>query len=398
MRKYFQYLTVCFLLVTACSDKDRKQQEDDILKIDTIQTRFPQIDSLVISNAPEDLEKAKKIEELVQKEYNRRAFNGTVLVVNKGKVIYASAKGKANFNTQTDLTIHSSFHLASVSKQFTAMAIMMLKEQGKLDYDDDITKYLSEIPYKGITIRNLLNHTSGLPNILNYVPHYLSYWDSCKIARNADLPYILQTTKPRIQYHPNQRFSYNNTGYVLLAVLVETIAQMPYEEFIEKNIFKPLNMTNSCVYNITDESKLTNRAYGYTTYRGRYVLNEDDIRNGFVGEKGIYSSVVDLYKWDRALNTELLVSKETLEEAFSYSTVKNGRKINYGFGWRKSKKEEQIVYHFGHWRAFNSLLLKFTKDDNTIILLNNTGSRRIKKIARDIINVLYENEKEVPEF
>lgn len=326
-----------------------------------------------------------------------RRFKGTVLIADKNGILFDTAIGFANYHTRDSLHLNSSFHLASVSKQFTAMAIMILKEDGKLRYDDPVENHLKDWPYRGITIRHLLNHTSGIANILNYVDHYLKYWDSCQIAENKHVPYILKNNVTYIESTPGNRFSYNNTNYVLLATIIEEITKTPFSTFIENKIFKPLQMENSAVYNYCDESNLKNRVIGYNTNGTWYSKDENDIRNGLVGDKGIYSSVTDLYRWDQALYTNRLVSKETLSEAFAYSKNDKGYIVNYGFGWRKSKKYPNLIYHFGHWRGFNACIIRIYEDHKTIIILNNTNYKHLKSAAAGALNILYEGES-VPEL
>jgi CubicO group peptidase (beta-lactamase class C family) len=375
---------VCILLVaSACNIKNKKE----------IRTANQFDSSGVLMKY--DLEKAKdtaslykasKIKELLKTRF--KDFNGTVLVSEKGRIIYDTAIGFSDFKTKTRLSLHSSFHLASVSKQFTAMGIMMLKEEGRLNYDDPAVKFIPALPYKEITIRQLLNHTSGLPNITNYLPHFLTFWDSCEIASNEDIVYALNKYKPPLQSKPGSRFSYNNTGYILLGLIVEKASGIPFDKFITQKIFKPLQMDDSRVYSMINNCEVPNRVYGFSHYRGGHSPDENDIRNGLLGEKGVYSSVIDLYKWDQALYTDALVSQKTIKEAFDYGHVNSGRKINYGFGWRKARTHEDIVYHFGHWRGFKACIIRFTGEKNLIVILNNTGSSRLKQLTLSISNIL----------
>lgn len=393
MKTFRRFLLIFFILFFfACSD-DNKQNPDLTLSVNEGK-EDSSLFNIKVSDEPHHRKKAEKIDQIFEKLSRSKSFNGAVLVTEGGSIIYNRAIGYADFNKQIPLTIHSSFHLASVSKQFTAMCIMILKERGKLKYDDDIKEYIPEIPYEGVTVRHLLTHTSGIPNILNYIPHYMTFWDSCQVAGNSDLAYILSDKKPPLQFKPGKRFSYNNTGYVLLALIVEKISGKSFEEFVEEEIFQKIDMNNSIVYSVNRKCFIPEQVRGYGKVRNYYNLDEDDIRNGFTGEKGVYSSVIDLYKWDQALYTEMLVKKETLDEAFEYARLENGKQIKYSFGWRKSIKEPQIVYHFGHWRGFNCCLIRFTEDKNLIVILNNTGSRRIKGLASRIRKILYEDGKE----
>ncbi|MFN3403050.1 MAG: serine hydrolase domain-containing protein [Cytophagaceae bacterium] len=333
------------------------------------------------------LTKASKIDKLCNSLVNSKQFNGCVLISENNKIIYKNCKGYSDFKNKIELTDSSAFHLASVSKQFTAMAIMLLYEEGKLSYDDDVQKWLPELPYEGITVRHLLLHTSGVPNILNYVPYYITFWDSCEMARNHDLVEIYKNKKPRRQGKPGSRFSYNNSGYVLLALIVERISGMSFKEFVEQRIFTPLQMTHSFVIDV--EKEAANKVKCYGPYRrGGYAPDDNDVRNGFTGEKGIYCSAIDLYKWDQALTNHRLVKKETLEEAFSNGRLSNGKEIPYGFGWRKSRKNKNLIYHFGHWRGAKTCIIRFPEQNNCIIILNNTSSSRIKSLAMSIAKVL----------
>ena len=381
-----------FLIVSACNSK--KKETAKVGKGDSSSVLIKY--NLDKTKDSASLGKAFQIQELLRKKF--KDFNGAVLVSEKGRIIYDTAIGFSDFKTKARLTLHSSFHLASVSKQFTAMAIMMLEEEGKLSYDDSVVKFISELPYREITIRQLLTHTSGLPNITNYLPNFLTFWDSCEIAGNKDIVYALNKNKPPLQSRPGTRFSYNNTGYILLGLIVEKASGMPFDQFITQKIFKPLQMDDSRIYSMINNCEVPNRVYGFSHYRGGHSPDENDIRNGLVGEKGVYSSVIDLYKWDQALYTDVLVSQKTIMEAFEHGQVKSGRKINYGFGWRKDKIHNDIVYHFGHWRGFKACIIRFTNDKNLIVILNNTGSNRLKQIALSISGILNDGDSEKGEL
>ena len=224
--------------------------------------------------------KEQKIDELMTYCYDNGQFNGNILVAEKGKVIYHRAFGIANFNPVDSLQINSQFALASVEKQFTAMAIMILKERGKLNYDDDIRKYLPELSYKDISIRHLLTHTSGLPF---YEFIFTQYWDidekdvEKEIADNEDVLAMLANhpSAPMppwfVLFKPGERWQYTNTGYVLLALIVNKVSGEPFEKFLNDNIFEPLNMSRTLVYSAIREDRMENRVYGY-----RIALNGVD--------------------------------------------------------------------------------------------------------------------------
>jgi len=395
---YFFFLFLVFIFIS-CEQTNQLSEKPGTISVDTTvnkKDRF--IVDLTISNNEINSTRAFEIDELLKALASQKRFNGTVLVAVKGKIIYQSAIGKADYINSKDLDINTSFHLASVSKQFTATAIMMLEEEGKLEYTDLVNKYLPDLPYTGITIENLLNHTSGVPDISEYIPQFLRVWDTCKIAENDDVLYMLSTAKPGIKFHPGRRFSYSNTGYILLALVIERVSGKMYKEFIEEKIFKPLNMNHSFVYNYSNLNFCPTRAKAYNQYKYTYVPFEDDIRNGLLGEKGIYSSAIDLFKWDQALYSEKLVSKETLIKAFSRGQLANGKVVNYGFGWRMPANENNLVYHFGFWKGSRAAIIRIMNDRFTIIILNNTSSRKLKFISRKIIDILYEDREDKPKF
>jgi CubicO group peptidase (beta-lactamase class C family) len=396
MIKIVFFISLSFILsLIACESNENNIVRKSIVKIDSLKGKGLNYDLEVHTDSLSKI-KAEKIKTAIKKY---KGFNGSILVAKGGKIIFDTSIGYSNFDIKVSLTLHSSFHLASVSKQFTAMAIMILQDRGKLHYDDPVIQYIPDIPYPDITIRQLLNHTSGVPNIINYIPTFLNYWDSCEVAKSSDIVYMLAKSKPRLQFKPGKRFLYSNTGYILLAVIVERISGMPFEKFLEENIFIPAQMNDTKVYSTINNCEVPNRVYGYGINRSaRASIDDDDIRNGLIGDKGVYSSVIDLYKWDQALYTDLLVSSSSLHEAFQYGTLSNGRHINYGLGWRKSKDDSQIVYHFGHWRGFKACIIRFTMDQNLIIILNNTGNKRIKQMALSLTDVLYEGEPFKPKF
>jgi CubicO group peptidase (beta-lactamase class C family) len=393
------FLFLFAIIFFSCKQSSPISEEPETVSVDTTLNKNDRFFvDLKKSEKEAHIEKASHIEEVLNKLASHKQFNGTVLVAEKGKVIYKGAIGKADYANSTNLDINTSFHLASVSKQFTAMGIMMLEEEGKLNYYDTINQYLPDFPYTGITIENLLNHTSGVPDISEYIPQFLGVWDTCKIAENEDVLYMLSTMKPGIKFYPGRRFSYSNTGYILLAIIIEKVSGSSYKDFMNERIFKPLNMNHSFVYDYSNLNYCPPRARAYSLYKYTYVPFEDDIRNGLLGEKGIYSSVVDLFKWDQALYTEKLVSKETITKAFSRGHLANGKLINYGLGWRMPPKENDLVYHFGFWKGSRASIIRILDDQYTIIILNNTSSRKLKYISRQIISILYDEREDKPIF
>ncbi len=315
----------------------------------------------------------------------KRGFNGTVLVTKYDQVVYKGAFGFADFYRKDSLTIETAFQLASVSKQFTAMAVMMLQEQGKLRYDDSVQQYIPGFPYKGITIRALLTHQSGLPN---YTYFSDKLWaDRKKPMTNQDVLHLMEAHQPRIFYKPNTRFDYSNTGYCLLASIVEEASGMPFANFLQKRIFGPLEMRHTFTFS-NEMVTLTGKiATGHTGNRQKRTSDHLDT---VLGDKGVYSTVEDLYKWDQALYTQKLVKRETLQEAFTGSRPELKKEEDYGFGWRIKALEsgDTAVYHAGLWHGYTTYLLRNPKDHSAIIILSNFPNGSLKYL-KDLREFLY---------
>ncbi len=312
--------------------------------------------------------RAVQIDSLFSYLSQKRGFNGNVLVAVHDSVIYKNTFGYSDLSKKEPLNIKSVFQLASVSKQFTAVAMMMLHERGLVNYEDTLQKFIPELPYKNITIRELLSHRSGLPNYMYFSG---KYWHNKKeFLTNNDVLDILIKHKPAPEFLPDKRYKYSNTGYALLALIVERASGLSFDEFMEQNIFAPLAMHNTFVYNPKNKKTIEYETNGYNKNRRRAV---DDFLSGVVGDKGIFSTVDDLFLWDQALYTEKIVKQATLEEAFTPMSYDFKRNNNYGFGWRITTFDDgrKIVYHGGWWRGYNSLFARRLDDHATVIILTN---------------------------
>ena len=327
---------------------------------------------------------ARYIDSVFSKLYKQGSFNGAVLVAEKGRVFYRKVYGVNDQVKKDELELNSAFQLASVSKMFTALAIMQLKEKGKLSYDHDIRYFLPEFPYNGITLRDLLTHQSGLPN---YMAISDKYWDQSVPLTNQDMYELFVKYKPRLFFKPGSRFNYSNTNYAFLALVVEKLSHMPFNEYVEKNIFAPAGMVNSFVFHPAKGHK--NEVTGYSRLRRGYSKIPEDYLNGVWGDKGIYATVEDMYRFDMALKYNILVKSESIEEAFTPFAPQNKKHPTkfYGFGWRiKYLEEQKIVYHFGWWRGFKTGYLKNMSRDVTLIILNNTNQFPNHQIVWGLLN------------
>jgi CubicO group peptidase (beta-lactamase class C family) len=329
-------------------------------------------------------------------------FNGNVLVARNGEIIYQKSFGHANFYTGEMLNDSSVFELASVSKAFTAMAIVMLKEQGKLSYEDDIRKYIPELPYEGMTIRHFLTHTSGIGEYEDaLLGEGWEGWDPKKIATNDDIITAFAKQKPPVLFKPGEKWAYSNTAYAMLATIVQRVSGKSFGEFLSENVFVPLDMKHSRIYKTRRSGEaLANYAYGFIYSNNKYAVPDSlpDYHyvytlDGIEGDGVVNSTTGDLFKWNKALYTDRLVSKASIEEAFTSGKLNSDSLHGYGFGWfiENDPTQGKIVRHTGSWPGYRNLIMRFIDSGDCIIVLTNTenpsarntvGTELKKRLAR----------------
>jgi CubicO group peptidase (beta-lactamase class C family) len=318
-------------------------------------------------------------------------FSGVVLIAEKGKPVYHKAFGYREFENQIPLKNTDIFELASVSKQFTAMIIMMLKEKGSLNYDDSVSKYL-DIPYKGITIRNLLTHTSGLPDYQDIMD---KYWDKTKVAGNPDCIEYLNKYAPPKRFEPGEKYEYSNTGYMLLASIAEKASGKDFIEMCRKWIFRKLKMKSTDIRTLEEKKATKNFAIGhiYVEERNKWVRADSFPSSDYTiwlgnrkGPGRISSTAADLLKWDKALYTEKLIKQSTLQDAFTPMKLNNGSFSNYGFGWslRTDSTLGKIVSHNGDNPGYKTQIIRYIDKRKTLILLNNNAYANFTAILRQL--------------
>ena len=323
-------------------------------------------------------------------------YSGVLLVAEKGKPVYHKAFGYKNFNTKEPLTVSAVFEIASVSKQFTAMTTMMMYEEGKLNFDDPVDKYITGLPYPGITIRHLLNHTSGVPDYLDVMD---KHWDKTKVADNADnIAYLIQYHPPAL-FVPGARYAYSNTGYMLLASITEKVSGKNFVEFCRQRFFLPFKMTKTDIRSLEAKKGLKNLALGhiYVKEKQRYVPADSFPEFNYaiwlgkrVGPGRVSSTSEDLLKWDRALYSKKLVKPETLRQAFSPAKLNDGSSSPYGFGWEieKSPKLGRIVCHSGDNPGYKAQFIRYLDADKTLILLCNNAHAKQQEVVKAIEGVM----------
>jgi CubicO group peptidase (beta-lactamase class C family) len=277
----------------------------------------------------------------------KKEISGTFLYARDGKVLYSKAVGKLHPHKNTPITIDSSFNLASISKQFTAFGIMLLKYQHKLNYDDNVKDILTEFPYPHITVRQLLNHTSG---IADYEDLTDVYWHK-QAFTNQDMMNLFSTYQPKLDFAPDTKFEYSNTGYVVLAAIIEKLSKQSLEDFLYQNIFQPLDMTNSRVFTIlSKQTEFPSRVFGQDNHE-LFDLYEIE---GVTGDGAVYSTVGDLLKWHKALLNNTLLPESEKRQAFRHNSLGDGSTYNYNFGWIVDSKSPYKMTHDGSWVGFRS--------------------------------------------
>ncbi len=360
-------LPVLFFVSCGGDNKTDKEITENIPEINI--RVYSDLDSAIIT------EKAQELDKKFNRLRRLTGFNGTVLYTEKGRVILKKAYGFADVRHQRDsLTTHSAFQLASVSKMFAAMSIMILKNDGLVDYDADIREYIPDFPYENITCRLLMTHRSGLPRYMSLAHEK---WTNKRIPLDNDhVLQLFEEYKPSPYFKPDRGFHYCNTNYALLASVVEAVTGKHFDEFVKERIFEPLGMDDSFVYNMRGDSAVplyVEKGVPGFYHRGwRWRRMENDYLNGVMGDKNVYTSVEDLYKYDRALDNFTLVPDSILKEAFQKGSPKYWRrKDNYGFGWRIRTKRDSTVYHFGWWKGFRTFYLRDMRHQRTLIVLTN---------------------------
>jgi len=366
--KYFLFFLVLnFSIASSCQQPSAKQAPK---KQEIVVTKTPDFNFAPLS--PGDLAYYKNaVADYYEKHLKHTGFSGSILVAKNGQILFEDYQGLINLRTKEPITPSTSFHLASVSKTFTGMAILRLREQGRLSLEDPLEKYFPQIPYHGITVRMLLDHRSGLPNYLNFMD---SFWNKKRKATNEDVLNFMIVHKPRLSNLPDRAFNYCNTNFMLLALILERITHIPYPQYMQDSVFTPLGLKNTYVFGIKDTA----------SYRPTYIGNRPypmDHLDCTYGDKNIYSTVTDLYKWDMALYQHTFVSKATLDLAFTPESNERRSMHNYGLAWHLYfNNGDTIVYHNGKWHGSNNVFMRLVQDDATIIILGNKANGNIYKM------------------
>jgi CubicO group peptidase (beta-lactamase class C family) len=362
------YLFAGVLINTACNSAGNKREKNstDILQIIDLPKLLP------VSAA-----EASRIKNACQAWYDSvlflKGFNGGIVVAKDGNIVFEKYNGTGHLPGNDIITDSTPMHIASISKTFTAMAVLKLAQEGKVNIDDEFSKYFPAFNYPGVTIRCLLSHRSGLPNY-NYFMETLG-WDKTRFAKNEDVLNYLISYKAALPdiVTPGLHFSYCNTNYALLALLIEKITGLTYAAYLSRSFFIPLQMKHTYVFSLADTLKVI------PSYNWRGVPEAFNFLDQVYGDKNIYTTPRDLLTWDRALSSNLIFTSETLDQAYApYSNEKPGLR-NYGLGWRMNifPDGNKIIYHNGWWHGSNATFIRLLKEKATIIVIGNKFTRAV---------------------
>jgi CubicO group peptidase (beta-lactamase class C family) len=345
-----------------------------------------------------------RVDSLMATRVSPSAPGAGVLVVQDGRIVLEKGYGLAVVESRTPIAADTRFLLASVSKQFTAMGIMILAERGKLSYDDRLRRFFPEFPpyADSITVRHLLNHVAGFPE---YEELFMS---SGKVGRDwprssstPRSPYeptahdalVLLAQSASARFRPGERFEYSNSGYMLLGQIIEKASGQRYAQFLSDNVFRPLGMTQTGVYDETRPA-FPNRASSYRPAKEGFAQLDYTPFNAIYGEDNVVTTMGDLFKWDQALYTERLVHNATLRLAFTPGTLNDGSRTTYGFGWRiEPILGLSAVGHAGTWMGFRTIILRFPDKRTTVVVLSNREDFPAGTVAQDVSAIYLEGRR-----
>lgn len=327
--------------------------------------------------------KEAKVDKLF-KIYSAKGDPGaSLMIIKDGRPILTKSYGLAHVEENIPVESQTNFRLASVTKQFTAMCIMMLEERGKISYDHTLKEIFPEfLDYgKEITIRYLLNHTSGLIDYESLIPDTATIQvldkDVLKMMVEQDSTY----------FPPGTAYRYSNSGYAVLSMIVKKISGKSFAEFLNENIFDPVGMNNTIAYQ-KSISEVKYRAFGYANEDGKLGFKDQSLTSAVLGDGGIYSSVEDLSKWDQALYTDKLVSFETLEQAFTPGVLNDGTKLDYGFGWRIDEyRGFKRMHHTGQTCGFATIIQRYPEQKFSVIVLTNRNEPMLMDLANQLTDL-----------
>ena len=374
------------LFLSSCNNKEKKEIElsDTQLPKSTLPKMKPLSKPEAKLTAEYINSKKQEIESFYNKNWPNNSANGSFLVAKNGQIIFEKYEGYANFRDKRLITKSTPLHIASVSKVITATAILKLVNAKRIDLDQKVNTILKEFPYPDVTIKTLLNHRSGLRSYAYFTDRDKTIWDRHNILTNQDILTIMATKNIGLEFKTDTRFSYCNTNYAMLALIIEKITKQSYEDAMKKIIFEPLGMKNTYVFNYNRDKDTA-----VTSYKGNKVEIGTDYLDAVYGDKNIYSTPRDLLKFDRARNNPNFLTPELNAMVYKpYSNERKGTK-NYGLGIRMVNWDtgQNFYFHNGWWHGNTSSYITLQKEGVTIIALSNKFTRKTYDVRK--LSVLF---------
>ena len=369
--------------------------------------------NLALAGGSENIsQRREQIEALFSSKTQPEAPGLAVLVRRKGQVLLQKGYGVRDLRTKTANSPETNFRLASFSKQFTAMAIMLLVHDGKLHYNDHLTDIFPEFPAYGsnITVRNLLNHTGGLPDYEDLMEEEektrgAAIWSTEHQIQDDEVLKLIETAGAG-KFAPGTSWAYSNSGYVVLGMIVAKVSGMPYRDFLQTRIFAPCGMRHSVVYQ-KGSNEIPNRAFGHTLENGKWTETDQSSTSATLGDGGVYSNLEDLVKWDEALQNHTLLSPAEMTPALTPVKLNDGSQphwptepdgdnlapgqpVSYGFGWFLDPYQGHVrMWHTGSSMGFRTVIQRFTSNDLTILILCNRTDLDPKSLSDTVAGFLF---------
>ncbi|MCC6548336.1 beta-lactamase family protein [Candidatus Sumerlaeota bacterium] len=322
-----------------------------------------------------------RIEAMVREKYPSDSDPGcSVLVVDHGRRIFEKSYGVASLEDNIPATPETNYRIASVTKQFTAMAVLLLADKGMMSLDDSVRDHIPEMPAyaQPITIRHLLNHTSGLKD-------YEDLYDKGITVPLLDADVVkLLAAQESGDFAPGEKYSYSNSGYAMLAIIVERVSGRKFAQFLHDEIFEPLGMRNSVAFE-AGVSEVPHRAFGYKREGAGWKFADQSMTSSVLGDGGIYTSLVDYAKWDEALRDGKLLSPPLLQEAYTAGKLNDGSALKYGYGWKvEDKNGMKEVWHTGSTTGFNHATRRIPQLGLCVVVFSNREGEEPAKLAVQI--------------
>ena len=337
---------------------------------------YLKVPELIIPTDASEKEKIELVDSWFEELQEKNKFNGVVLLAKEGEALLAKGYGYADAKKENPLTERSSLRLASVSKQFTAAGILLLKEQGKLTVDDLVADHLTGLPYEKVKIRHLLNQTSGIPDL--YMDLAEEHAEEITLLTNEIALRLLIEENAEAVASPNEKYEYSNTNYILLARIIEVVSGRSFEAFMKEELFEPLGMENTRVWNLlSEEESFPGQAEDIRNFDGKFSKLTPSFLDGVAGDGAVFTSAMDMLIWDGFWYENELISQENLQEAFKEPTLLNGETSHYGFGWMITHTG---MWHNGGWLGARTYISRNTEEKTAMVILDNSSNVHLDEI------------------